>query len=225
MTRKFFSASVAISMMVLATTLLQPANAVKFDLAGQDATNPTPICLSHYVEDETQVVIKVRAGAGPHQKVTVEVRDDSEDQNQLWRKENLADELQRGAFLTKRAGDVVACFTNTLTEGYKPDSRYVRVIDLDFDIGVETIDYAKLAEAEKLKPMEVELRKLEDMVQDILDDMDHLQRREERMRNTNESTNARVQWFSTLTMCVLVVLGMWQIFYLKRFFRKKRLID
>src|SRR5690554_7552748 len=72
-----------------------------------------------------------------------------------------------------------------LLPGYKPDSRYVRVIDLDFDIGVETIDYAKLAEAEKLKPMEVELRKLEDMVQDILDDMDHLQRREERMRNTN----------------------------------------
>jgi len=122
--------------------------------------------------------------------------------------------------------------------------------------------------------MEVELRKLEDLVQGIIENMEHLQAREERMRNTNgkaeythtythkqgeedrfffvfgstaviesllclypqadfplflfhivESTNARVQWFSTLTVCVLVALGLWQVFYLKRFFRKKRLID
>lgn len=139
--------------------------------------------------------------------------------------------------------------------GYKPDARYSRTIDVDFEIGSETYDYAKLAEQEKLKPMEVELRKLEDLVKDILENMDHLKSREEKMRNTNgkdqgtdrwpllccfhdmsnttslvglfplESTNERVKWFSTMTMCVLVVLGLWQIFYLKRFFRKKRLID
>ncbi|KAF9342959.1 vesicle coat component, partial [Mortierella sp. AD094] len=108
---------------------------------------------------------------------------------------------------------------------YKADPKYSRTVDIDFEIGSETIDYAKLAEQEKLKPMELELRKLEDLVRDILDNMEHLQAREERMRNTNESTNARVKFFSTLTMCVLVVLGLWQIFYLKQFFRKKRLID
>lgn len=127
----------------------------------------------------------------------------------------------------------------------------------------------KLAEKEKLKPMELELRKLEDLVKDVIEDMEHLQRREEKMRNTNgndiwitpgtcwileyicfrdialgvvlcadtirlfssllmcflESTNARVQWFSTMTMVVLIALGAWQIVYLKQFFRKKRLID
>lgn len=61
----------------------------------------------------------------------------------------------------------------------------MRVVDVDFEIGAETFDYAKIAEAEKLKPMEVELRKLEDLVKDILEDMEHLQAREERMRNTN----------------------------------------
>ncbi|CAO3572510.1 unnamed protein product [Mortierella alpina] len=225
MTRKFFSATVAISMLVLATTWLQPASAIKFELAGQEASIATPQCISHYVDDETQVVIKTKVGSGPHQKVSVEVTDDSEHMNQLWKKDNLAEDMQRGAFETKRAGDVIACFTNALTDGYKPDPRYVRVVDIDFEIGSETFDYAKIAEAEKLKPLEVELRKLEDMVKDILEDMEHLQAREERMRNTNESTNARVQWFSTLTMCVLIALGLWQIFYLKRFFRKKRLID
>ncbi|KAF8926917.1 endoplasmic reticulum vesicle protein 25 [Dissophora ornata] len=212
-------------MFIVIALLLSSVQAVKFELAGQTADDADPYCVSHYVDDETQVVIKVRVGPGPHQKTSLEITDDSEHQNQLWRKDGLSEDLQRATFLTKHAGDVFACFTNVLADGYQPDPRYMRTIDIDFDIGSETIDYAKLAEQEKLKPMEVELRKLEDMVKDILENMEHLQAREERMRNTNESTNERVKYFSTLTMVVLVALGLWQIFYLKRFFRKKRLID
>ncbi|KAF9180354.1 vesicle coat component [Haplosporangium sp. Z 767] len=204
---------------------MQTVNGIKFELAGQPSSDVQPFCVSHYADDETQVVIKVRVGPGPHQKVSLEVNDDSEHQNQLWRKETLTEDLQRTTFLTKQAGEVVACFSNVLEDGYKPDPRYVRTVDIIFDVGAETIDYAKLAETEKLRPMELELRKLEDLVRDILENMEHLQEREKKMRNTNESTNERVQWFSTLTMVVLVSLGVWQIFYLKRFFRKKRLID
>ncbi|KAF8926904.1 vesicle coat component, partial [Dissophora ornata] len=185
MTRKLFTATVAISMLVLATSWLQGTNAIKFELLGQDAADVTPMCISHHVDEETQVVVKVKVGSGPHQKVAIEVTDDSIHQNQLWRKDSLSEELQRGAFLNKDAGDVFACFTNTLADGYEPNARYVRTVDIDFEIGSETIDYAKLAEQEKLKPMEVELRKLEDIVKDILGNMEHLQAREERMRNTN----------------------------------------
>jgi len=71
------------------------------------------------------------------------------------------------------------------TIGIHPDERYTRSVEIDFEIGAETIDYVKLAEKEKLKPMEVELRKLEDMVKEILENMEHLQAREETMRNTN----------------------------------------
>ncbi|KAG0345085.1 vesicle coat component [Podila humilis] len=216
---------VAISMLVLAGWLQSGAQAIKFDIAGQDANDLQPVCISHFVDDETQVVVKVRAGPGSNQKISLEVSDDSVHQNQLYRKDSLTEELQRGAFLTKQAGDIIACFSNVLSNGVHPDPKYSRSVDIDFEIGAETIDYAKLAEKEKLKPMEVELRKLEDMVKEILENMEHLQSREEKMRNTNESTNARVQWFSTLTMVILVTLGLWQIFYLKRFFRKKRLID
>ncbi|KAF9365515.1 vesicle coat component [Mortierella sp. NVP85] len=225
MARKLFTATVAISLLILAATWLQTTNAIKFDLPGQDADDAQPVCVSHYVDEETQVVIKVKAGPGSHQKVSLEVEDSSVHQNQLFRKDSLTEEFQRIAFLNKEASDVVACFTNTLAKNYKPDARYSRMIDVDFEIGAEAIDYVKMAEQEKLKPMEVELRKLEDQVGEILRNMEHLKAREERMRNTNESTNERVKWFSTLTMCVLVVLGLWQIFYLKRFFRKKRLID
>lgn len=66
-----------------------------------------------------------------------------------------------------------------------PDPRYFRNIDVDFDIGSETTDYEALAKVEKLKPVEMELRKLEDMVKDIIENMEHLQGREVKMRNTN----------------------------------------
>ncbi|GJJ76256.1 p24 family protein delta-1 [Entomortierella parvispora] len=222
MTRKLVSATLAISFLLLASTMVQ---AIKFDLPGLPENDANPVCISHFVDENTEVIVKVRVGPGPQQKVSVEVNDDSVHQNQFWRKDGLTDTVQKGTFLNKEAGDVVACFTNVLSAGYKPDSRYSRVVDIDFEIGSETIDYEKLAETEKLKPMELALRKLEDMVKDILENMEHLQAREERMRNTNESTNARVQWFSTMTMFVLIALGAWQIMYLKQFFRKKRLID
>ncbi|KAF9086460.1 vesicle coat component [Mortierella sp. GBA35] len=225
MARKQFMARVAVAVIIMAVSWVHTTQAIKFTLAGAEAGDARPFCVSHYVDEETQVVVKVKVGNGPHQKVSVEVTDDSAHQGQLWKKDNLAEDLQRGVFLNKEAGYVFACFTNTLTSGYKADPRYTRVVDVDFEIGSETFDWVKFAETEKLKPMEVELRKLEDLVKDVIEDMEHLQRREERMRNTNESTNARVQWFSTMTMVVLIALGAYQIFYLKQFFRKKRLID
>ncbi|ORZ01833.1 emp24/gp25L/p24 family/GOLD-domain-containing protein [Lobosporangium transversale] len=209
----------------LVIAFLSSVQGIKFELPAQVPEDAVPFCISHYVDDETHVVVKVKVGPGPHQKTLLEITDDSEHQNQLWRKDSLSEGRQLASFLTKRAGDVFACFTNVLADGYKPDSRYTRVVDIDFDIGSETIDYEKLAREERLKPMELELRKLEDLVKDIIANMEHLKEREEKMRNTNESTNERVKYFSSLTMFILVGLGLWQIFYLKRFFRKKRLID
>ncbi|KAF9094615.1 vesicle coat component [Mortierella sp. GBA35] len=217
--------SACAALIVLITLLQATVQAVKFELPAQTAADSFPVCISHYVDAEVDFYVKIKVGSGPHQKVSAEITDDSDNLNQLWRKDSLSEELQRASLKSHHSGDVVACFTNILTEGYQPDPRYMRIVDIDFEIGSETIDYVKLAEVEKLKPMEVELRKLEDLVKDIVDNMEHLQAREEKMRNTNESTNARVQWFSTLTMVILVALGVWQIFYLKRFFRKKRLID
>eukprot|EP01047_Picozoa_sp_COSAG01_P096698 COSAG01_NODE_27146_length_693_cov_0.865320_1_plen_51_part_00 len=37
------------------------------------------------------------------------------------------------------------------------------------------------------------------------------------MRNTNESTNARVLWFSVFSVCVLASTGAWQVYHLKQY--------
>eukprot|EP00731_Ephydatia_muelleri_P028223 Em0019g1096a len=91
--------------------------------------------------------------------------------------------------------------------------------------GVEAKNYEDVAKAEKLKPMEMELRRLEDLAESIVNDFAYMRAREQEMRDTNESTNSRVLYFSIFSMICLVFLAAWQIFYLRRFFQAKKLIE
>jgi len=45
-----------------------------------------------------------------------------------------------------------------------------------------------------------------------------MQYREERFRQTSESTNQRVLWWSITQTCILLVMGAWQMRHLKSFF-------
>lgn len=67
--------------------------------------------------------------------------------------------------------------------------------------------------------MESELRRIEEIVGEIVAEMEYLRAREMKLRDTNESTNERVKWFAFGTMSVLVALGAWQIVYLRAYFR------
>jgi hypothetical protein len=40
-----------------------------------------------------------------------------------------------------------------------------------------------------------------------------------------ESTNARVKWFSIAIIVGIICLGIWQLFHLRSFFKRKYLID
>lgn len=54
---------------------------------------------------------------------------------------------------------------------------------------------------------------------EIVTEMEYLREREQKLRDTNESTNERVKWFAIGTMGMLVGLGAWQIIYLRAYFR------
>jgi hypothetical protein len=63
--------------------------------------------------------------------------------------------------------------------------QYKRSIDLDVDIGADAVDYNAIAKQESLSGLEVEMRKLEGVVKEIVDELNYLKRREARMRDTN----------------------------------------
>lgn len=47
-----------------------------------------------------------------------------------------------------------------------------------------------------MKPVETELRRIEETVNEIVNEMEYLRLREQKLRDTNESTNERVKWFA-----------------------------
>ena len=59
--------------------------------------------------------------------------------------------------------------------------------------------------------MKVELKRLEDLSESIVTDFNYMRQREEEMRDTNESTNSRVLYFSVFSMFCLLGLATWQV--------------
>lgn len=53
---------------------------------------------------------------------------------------------------------------------------------------------------------------------------DLLQYREERFRQTSESTHRRVFWWSLTQTLVVLLMGGWQMKHLKSFFEAKKLV-
>lgn len=102
------------------------------------------------------------------------------------------------------------------TEAVMNPSRH---IELDIDIGADARDWSAIQAQEKLKPVETELRRIEELVSEIVNEMDYLRTREQKLRDTNESTNERVKWFAFGTMGMLIGLGAWQVVYLRAYFR------
>ena len=123
--------------------------------------------------------------------------------------------------------------------------------ELQLDVGSTAINYDEVAKKEHLSTLALEVRKLNDKVQDIIKSQNyqqvgktvHLfivstrfissyiwfanlyatQQREIEFRNTSESTNSRVQWWSIFQTIICVASGVWQTLHLKNYFRKKKL--
>lgn len=127
-----------------------------------------------------------------------------------------SDDIHKFSFHADAAGSYSVCF-------YNSQETSARVM-LDFKHGVEAKDYTEVAKREHLMPVERELRKMEDAVDEIHREMLYMREREAAMRSTNESTNSRVLWFSFLSIGVLLAMGVWQVMYLKKFFKSKKLI-
>lgn len=73
-------------------------------------------------------------------------------------------------------------------------------------------------------PVEREIRSLANGLLAVKDEQEYIVVRERTHRNTAESTNSRVKWWSILQAIVLFSVVGWQVYYLKSFFEVKRVI-
>lgn len=72
-----------------------------------------------------------------------------------------------------------------------------------------------LMSTETIAPIEREIRSLAIGLQSVKDEQEYIVVRERRHRDTAESTNARVKWWSILQTIVLFSVVAFQIYYLK----------
>lgn len=80
------------------------------------------------------------------------------------------------------------------------------------------------ADSVNVDPLEREIRELAESMSAVKDEQEYIVIRERQHRDTAESTNARVKWWSLGQLGLLVGVCFWQIFYLKRFFEVKRVV-
>ena len=78
-------------------------------------------------------------------------------------------------------------------------------------MGAEAKQYVAEMEVGKLEPIEIELRRLEEMAREIINDFLFLEDQGNSMHNVNESTLDRVSGLSTFTILLLIVVGGWQV--------------
>lgn len=66
--------------------------------------------------------------------------------------------------------------------------------------------------------MVVIVKTLSDLLSQVKDEQSYIVMRERTHRNTAESTNGRVKWWSIFQLGVLIGVGIFQVWWLKRFF-------
>jgi len=194
--------------------------ALKFDIAAQQRGHRQR-CIRNFVAKDTLVVVTATVSGlkGDGQQVNIHIRDAVG--NEYGRPRDVVGEA-RMAFTSHADSAFDVCFENNIQDGRH--AGLTRSVELDVDIGADARDWSAIQAAEKLKPVEIELRRIEEVVSEIVNQMEYLRSREQKLRDTNESTNERVKYFALAIMATLVGLGGWQVVYLRAYFRSKHLI-
>ncbi|CAL9102012.1 transmembrane emp24 domain-containing protein p24delta9-like isoform X1 [Musa acuminata AAA Group] len=132
-----------------------------------------------------------------------------------------ADQVDSGnfAFTSSEEGDYLACL-------WAPDHNppATMAVEFEWQTGVTAKDWTNVAKKGQIDVMELELKKLEDTVKSIHDEMFYLREREEQMLDMNRSTNSRMAWLSFLSLAVCLSVASLQLWHLKTFFERKKLL-
>nr|QBH73341.1 glycoprotein 25l [Embidopsocus sp. OG9320] len=185
-------------------------------------------CFIEEIPDETTVIVNYKVelydprsggfmpsspGIGMH----VEARD-PEDKTILSR---VYSSEGRISFTSQTPGEHIICMYSNSTKWFSGTQLRVH---LDIQVGEHAIDYSHIAQKEKLSELQLRVRQLLEQVEQITKEQNYQRYREERFRQTSESTNSRVLWWSLTQTFVLLLMGAWQMKHLKSFFEAKKLV-
>ena len=205
-----------VSVVVVVVLLLGVARGFHFDLDAKSWR-----CFTEELPTNLDVSMSYTALPGYAQFIDVKITDPQNDI--IWSEEG----ADKGSWkiTTRHGGDYAFCFYSRMVPGVRATEGMKRTINFDLRTGGETQDYDQMATAEHMKPMEVNLRIMEDTIRTIHTEYQYYKEREREMRDTNEHVNARVFWATLIVMILITLFAVWQVRHLKGYFRRKRVID
>lgn len=122
-------------------------------------------------------------------------------------------------FSVKEAGLHEVCFSNAMsTVTSKTVSFNIRI---GAGLGASNDE---LATSNNVKPLETRVMELAQQLVRIKEVQNYANVRERQHRDTTESTNDRVKWFSIAEFVILILTNVWQIHSLRQFFETRRRI-
>ncbi|KAL2317785.1 hypothetical protein Fmac_031661 [Flemingia macrophylla] len=173
-------------------------------------------CVSEVIQSNVVVLADYYVTGHDPQHHTVLVKVTSPYGNSLHHNENATQ--GQFAFTTAESGNYFACFS------MDNNSQGEAVVSLEWKTGISAKDWESVARKEKIEGVELELRKLEGAVGAIHGYLIYLKDKEAQMREVSERTNGRVAWFSIMSLSICILVSILQVWYLKRYFQKKKLI-
>ncbi|KNZ58086.1 hypothetical protein VP01_19g4 [Puccinia sorghi] len=115
-------------------------------------------------------------------------------------------------------------FTFTATQGGKHEYCFSNAMSTVSSKTVSFNVYGVMwvADDVHMAPIELEIKHLASALEAVKEEQQYIVVREKLHRNTAESTNDRVKWWSLVQTTMVLGVTAWQVFYLKRFFEVKR---
>lgn len=204
------------NLVIIIALASEVCSAIRFDLPPHSRK-----CLKHEMYANQLAVGQYEVSSLPGTVVDVTITDSKG--HVAFNRENV-DGKGKFAVTSDTADFYELCFSYSSSPSTAPLHLSSREVAVDWKVGAEAKDYSAI-DPDKLTSVERELTKIEDLTNSIIVDFAYLKKREQEMRDTNDSTNTRLFYQTIASVIILLVLTTWQVLYLRTFFRARKLID
>jgi len=116
-------------------------------------------------------------------------------------------------------GDHKACFSVADTSTAQDTKLYV-----EWKVGALAQDWEVLAKKEHIDHISIEMRKYEDLMKEMRQEMLTMKKVDTQAIQMRESAHKRVEYFSLFTMIICIIFTVGQYFFLKKFFKNKKML-
>eukprot|EP00160_Parvularia_atlantis_P017023 Unigene5684_Nuclearia_a/m.17350 Unigene5684_Nuclearia_a/g.17350 ORF Unigene5684_Nuclearia_a/g.17350 Unigene5684_Nuclearia_a/m.17350 type:complete len:240 (-) Unigene5684_Nuclearia_a:64-783(-) len=128
------------------------------------------------------------------------------------------DHAGRFTFTATYAGDHEICIRTNQTAWFRSAQKAKMYFDMTVGEGAHDINEQR----ERLSSLALQIRDLNNRVVDIRREQQYQKEQEEVFRDLSEAVNSRVVWFVLLQVVVMLVVTLWQLRHLTRFFAEKK---